>query len=228
MEKSARIGGNDVVSKLVNYQLTGEGFDGLWADLHPIVAELSRRNLRKLGVRLGMGDDDGPVAEVMNETVIKLQGLSAPGAGGRFNPAKMKKPGMSGLRGWLWRVVRSQAVNWKRESLGGRALKITPESSLEWNQVPQGGDGSSITKRQLAKIVRPDLLPILEECIGQLVDPSLRKVVLLKLDEELAERPSAKRLQTTVSMVHRRLKKAYALLRPMLEQRGVDASWLAA
>lgn len=216
--KNGQVGGDDVVGKLVSFQETGEGFDGLWIDLHPIVAEFSRRNLRKLGVRLGARNDEGPVAEVVNETFITLCRLSNPAAGGRFDPAKTT-PGLSGLRGWLWRVVRSQASNWGRASRGGRSLKtrksikVLPARCLE---------------REEARARRPDLLPILEACISRVADPGLQEVVRLKLDEELSERLSAKRLHASVTMVHRRLQKAYALIRPMLEEHGVDGSWLAA
>jgi DNA-directed RNA polymerase specialized sigma24 family protein len=106
-------------------------------------------------------------------------------------------------------------------------VKITPESGFTWNDLPDHEEGSSILKRIEAKVQRPDLLPILEECIGTLTDPLQRKVIELKLYEELSERETAMKLRITTSMAHRRLQDAYALLRLMLTERGVDVAWLA-
>lgn len=225
---TTRPSGADTVAKLVDFQQTGAGFDLLWADIHPIVAEFARRNLVKIGVRLRWGDADGPVGEVVNETCLTLQGLSAPGAGGRFRPEKMKRPGISGMRAWLWRVVRSRAVNWQRDSLGVRRLKNLPKACIPWNHLPQDEEGDSIVKRIEAKFERPDLRPILQECINELPDFRMREMVWLKLDEELSVRATGRRLDVHDSSVQRCLSKAYELLRPLLEDRGVDVSWLAA
>ena len=56
----------------------------------------------------------------------------------------------------------------------------------------------------------------------------MREVVRLKLHKESSERETAKALKVSVSRVHRTLQDAYGYLRLMLEDRGVDASWLAA
>ena len=80
----------------------------------------------------------------------------------------------------------------------------------------------------MAKLERPHLLPILESYIDQLPDALVRQVVRLKLHEEHSERQTASVLGVSVSRVHRRLQEAYALLRPMLEERGFDAGWMAA
>ncbi len=232
-ENSANVGmgpragsaGSDTVEKFVEFQRTGVGFDAVWADLHPIVTEFAGRNLRKLGVRVRAGD--GSVGDVEGQTVACLMGLAAEGARGRFDPAKAA-PGIPGFRGWLWQVVASQAADWARNERGSRKVKITPESGLAWNEVPGSTDGPSVVKREVAKIERPDLLPILEECVNALPDPELRDVVRLQLHEGLPQREIAGRLQTSAATICRRLKDAYAEMRPLLEARGVDASWITA
>jgi RNA polymerase sigma factor (sigma-70 family) len=215
------------VARLVAYQKTGVGFDEVWEDIGPIVDDFARRSLRKLGVKGSYGDDSWAVDDVVHQTAERLLGLSARNAGGRFDPAKAK-PGLSGLRGWLWRVVERQGVEWNRTYRGGRSVKIFPESGLDWNELADGDEASSIIERRVAKIEKPDLLPILEACIAQLPDAFLRQVVRLKLHEECSERETARVLGVSVSRVHRRLQEAYALLRPMLEERGLDGGWLAA
>jgi RNA polymerase sigma factor (sigma-70 family) len=215
------------VAKLVAYQSTGEGFDDVWAEIAPIVDDFARRSLRKLGVTAWNGDDDWAVGDVVSQTAERLLGLAAPDAGGRFDPAKAQ-PGLSGLRGWLWRVVRNQSVEWSRMYRGGRGVKILVESGFDLNDPPSGDEPSSLLDRQVAKLERPDLLPILESCIDQLPDALMRQVVRLKLHEEHSERQTASVLGVSVSRVHRRLQEAYALLRPMLEERGFDAGWMAA
>ena len=217
----------NVVDSLVRFQETGNGFEEVWAEIGPIVGEFARRCLRKLGGQRPNGNDDWEVDDVVNQTAIRLMGLAVPGAGGRFNPAKAQ-PGLSGLRGWLWRVVESQSVEWHRLSRGGRGIKIQPVSDLEWNDLPSGDEGGSIIDRKVAKVERADLFPILESCINQLPEPFMREVVRLKLHKESSERETAKALKVSVSRVHRTLQDAYGYLRLMLEERGVDVSWLAA
>ena len=217
----------NVVDSLVRFQESGQGFEEVWAEIGPIVAEFARRCLRKLGVQRPDGNDDWAADDVVSQTAVRLMGLAAPNAGGRFNPAKAQ-PGLSGLRGWLWRVVESQSVEWTRLYRGGRGIKIQPVSALEWNDLPSGDEGGSIIDRKVAKVERADLFPILESCINQLPEPFMREVVRLKLHDEYSERETAKALKVSVSRVHRTLQDAYGYLRPMLEERGVDVSWLAA
>lgn len=217
----------NVVDSLVRFQESGQGFEEVWAEIGPIVAEFARRCLRKLGVQRPDGNDDWAVDDVVSQTAVRLMGLAAPNAGGRFNPARAQ-PGLSGLRGWLWRVVESQCVDWHRSFRGGRGVKILPASDLDWNELPSGDEGGSVIDRKVAKVERADLFPILESCINQLPEPFMREVVRLKLHEESSERETAKALKVSVSRVHRTLQDAYRYLRPMLEERGVDVSWLAA
>jgi len=131
----------NVVDSLVRFQESGNGFEEVWAEIGPIVGEFARRCLRKLGVQRPDGNDDWAVDDVVSQTAVRLMGLAAPNAGGRFNPAKAQ-PGLSGLRGWLWRVVESQSVEWHRLYRGGRGVKIQPVSALEWNDLPGGVIGS--------------------------------------------------------------------------------------
>lgn len=220
--------GQVAVAALLHYQQTGQGFDRFWTEAGPMVAEFARRNLRKLGVRVRGSDEDGPVGEVVNCTVQKLLELSRPGAGGRFDLSKTKRPGMAALQAWLNRVVQRHAVTWLRSEQGSRSVKIIPDSNVGWNPLPDDEESLSIVNRKVAKIERADLLPILRDCINCLPDPLMRELVRLKLDEELSLRHTADRLEIHVSSVQRCLTKAYALLRPMLEEHGADYSWLAA
>lgn len=216
---------NDVAKKLVAWQKTGRGFDGLWAEIGDDVREFASRSLRKLGVKAGFGADEWAVDDVVGQTVAKLVGLAAPGAGGRFNPAKAKN---AGVRGWLCRIVRNEAVNWTRKFRPTRSVNIVPESSLDWNESAACDGAESFLKQVVAKVERADLLPIMEECIGLLADPLHRQLVNLKLFDGLSIRDTADKLALTPSMVQRRLQDAFDLLRPLLEARGVDESWLAA
>lgn len=213
------------VARLVAFQKTGLGFDGVWNDIGPIVDDFARKSLRKLGVRGWSGGDDWAVDDVVQQTVACLMGLAGPNARGRFDPAKAK-PGMSGLRGWLWRVVFNQAAEWSRTYRGGRGIKIFVESVFDCNELPSGDEPSSLLDRQPAKIDRPDLLPILEQCIAKLPDPFLQTLVRLKLHDGYSERQTAKALGVPVSRVHRRLQHAYALLRSMIND-DFDGPWLA-
>jgi len=220
------------VRKLIEFQKTGKGFDSFWADVHDIVVDSARKSLlkalQKRGVNSAYGDMEEANGDVVGETCRTHKGLSKPEAGGRFAPAKCRQPGMSGLKGWLYRIVSNEAVTWVRKHRGGRGLKITSETAIGWNDLSGDDESSTFLERQVAKIERPDLLPILQECIAELDDPLMRALVTLKLDQDLSVRKSAERLDLADSMVQRRLTTAYALLRPLLEARGVDATWLAA
>ena len=218
---------HDAVKKLVRFQRTGKGFDGVWAEIGPIVDDFARLALRKTGVTSAAGDFDHAVGDVVNETVLKLMSLAEPGAGGRFNPAKATQPGLSGLRGWLWRVVERQAANWGRTYRGRRGPRIVCESCLDLNDLVDDG-ATSFLDRQVAKVERPDLLPILEACIARLDDPFQRDIVRLKLHEELSLRDTAERLGVSVTRVQRQMCRALALLRGMLDDGGLDGTWLAA
>lgn len=218
--------GRDVVTKLVDFQRTGRGFDGVWADIGPIVDDFARRALRKKGVAMRGGDDEHAVGDVVNATVVRLMGLAEPDAGGRFDPVKAAKPGLSGLRGWLWRVVERQALDWARVFRGGRGMKISCESNFDLNDL--GDDGPwSLLDRRAAKVERADLLPILESCIARLEDPFHRDIVRLKLHEELSLRDTADRLRVPVTRVQRQMCRALAIMRSMLDDGGLDG-WLAA
>jgi RNA polymerase sigma factor (sigma-70 family) len=217
--------GNRLVENFLEFQRTGQGFNELWPNLHAHVTEMAEYHLRKFGVRVAA--DDGSVAAVEGETTIRLMSLAAEGAKGRFDPNKAA-PGISGFRGWLWKVVRSQTSNWLREEQGGRKRKIIPVSNLEWNEASDSHDDSSILKNQPAKIERADLLPILEEVINELTNPAQRQAVRVQLEGGLSKRQTAKRLNVSISTMNRRLNSAYAILIPLLEQRGVDCSRLTA
>jgi len=220
---------DDLVAGFVRFQQTNVGFDGIWeAGLGELVAEFAKRNLRKLGVQVSR--DGSCVGEVTGMTMERLMNL-AKYTRGRFDPEKASQPGISGFRAWLWRVVASQAANWVRNERGSRRVRIIPESALgtsEWNELPDADERPSIVKAQVAKIERPDLLPILEACINDLEDPELREVMRLTLHDGLSQAQIAKRLGLAPATVCRRSQLARTLLRPLLEARGVDESWLAA
>lgn len=218
----------NLVERFLKFQTSGEGFDGVWTELGPICEQFALQNLRKLGVCSKFGIDPWAVDDVVSQTLERLLGLARPKSKGCFKPSKAKERGLSGFRGWVSRIVRNEAINWTRIYREGRGVKITPESGFTWNDLPDHEEGSSILKRIEAKEQRADLLPILEECIGRLTDPLQREVIECKLYEELSERETAVRLRISTSMAHRRLQDAYALLRPMLAERGVDVAWLAA
>jgi len=214
------------VAALVAFQKTGTGFDGVWSEIHGIVDEFARRALMRNGVKAAWGDDESAVDDVVNQTAERLLELALPDAGGRFDPAKAQ-PGISGLRGWLWRVVERQAVDWIRLYRGGRGVKITT-SGVAWNALSDNDPVESQIDRQVAKFRRPDLLPIMLECIDEIRDSFQRRILRLKLDEDLSLRDTAKRLSVSVSRVQRQLVVAYGLLRKGLERRGFDDDWLAA
>lgn len=220
-------GQHDLVTKFVNFLDSGHGFDDLWPDLRGIVTDFAGRSLVKAGVKASYAADEWAVHDVVHETALLLVRLANQDAKGRFDPAKAK-PGLSGLRAWLWRVVQTQAVNWARAHRGGRSVKVIVESSLPLNALSSGQEGGSLFDRQVAKVERPDLLPILQWCIDQLADPFMRDILRLKLNDGLSERATADRLHTSVSTVHRRLHDAYPLMAKLLRSRGIDESWFDA
>jgi len=215
---------NETVKKMLAFQWSGENFHGLWSDIGPIVEEFARRNLHSLNVRVRNSADDWAIDDVVSMTKLKLYQLCMPDAGGRFQPEKASQGGLSGLRGWLFKVVRSQAVEWVRENRPHRAVKIKCEADFPCNDLPSGDQPSSFLNRQPMKIDRAHLLPILEECISQLADPLHRELLRLKLRDGLSQRATAKKLGFSASTVYRHLSKTYALLRPMLEDHGTDVS----
>jgi RNA polymerase sigma factor (sigma-70 family) len=220
----AKSSGCSAVEKLVAFQETGRGFEAVWAEIDPIVAGFARSSLRNYGVRSPQGDDEWAVDDVVQQVTMTLLELGQPGATGRFDPARAQ-PGLSGLRGWLWRVVDSESVDWTRKFRGRRGRKLLVASDLEWNDPSEEADGGTFEKFFVAKIERPDLLPILEEAIGELPDGFMRRIVGLKLHHELSLRDTAEKLDVAVSNVQRTLKAAYGLLRPLVIARGVDEDW---
>ena len=231
----------DVVGDFVRYQQTGQGFNRIWVEVAAIVREFAERQLVKMHVTAGSARavDECALAEVVEMTTDRLRALSTPNARGRFDPAKTRRPGMDGFRGWLWRVTRSKAVDWVRkhrqsakkrnakDEHARRRLavrKVLLDSDLAYNKL-SGGEYASILRRQPARFERFELLPILKECINQIENPGLRQAVGMMLDVSSTERDMAKKLNTPVATFHRRLHRAYEVLRPILELRGVEASW---
>jgi len=219
---------NDIVEKFVRFQATGAGFDIAWEGMAPIVEECARRALQKFGVKVWTGHGEWAVDDVGSQTKVRLLELGQPGARGRFDVAKTNAAGLSGLKGWLWRVVYRQAVDWVRDNCNVGERKLFLESDLEWNDPSGDGETESVLKRLPARIERAALLPILEEVIGQLTDPLTREAVRLKLHEGLSEAATGTRLGVSDTTIHRRLHDAYNILRPLLEARGIDDIWLAA
>lgn len=219
---------NEIIEKFVCFQQTGTGFDVVWAAMQPVVEEFARRVLRKYGVKVWTGHGASAVDDVSSQTKLRLLELGQPGARGRFDPSRTKSAGLSGLQGWLWRVVERQAIDCTRATYRCGDRKLFLESDLEWNDQCTDGDRESILKQTPAKVERAALLPILEECINQLAEPLMRDAVLLKLHEGLSEAATAARLGVSDTTIHRRLQAAYAILRPLLESHGIDDRWLAA
>ncbi len=234
----------DVVGDFVRYQQTGQGFNGIWVEVAAVVREFAERQLVNMRVTAGSSRvvDEWALAEVVEMTTDRLRDLSKPNARGRFDPTKTRRLGMDGFRGWLWTVTWSKAVDWVRKNRPSarrgnakddhtrRRLvvrKVLLDSDLAYNKLAEG-DSASILKRQPARCERVELLPILEECINQIDDPGLRQAVGMMLDVCSTERDMAKKLNTPVATFHHRLHRAYAVLRPILESRGVEASWFRA
>lgn len=219
---------NEIVEKFLRFQATGMGFDLAWAGVGPIVEECARVALKKLRVKVWTGYGEWAVDDVGSMTKLRLLELGQPGANGRFDPAKTKAVGLSGFKGWLWRVVYRQAVDWARDNRNVGEKKLYLESDLELNDPSGDGEPESILKQTPARIERAELLPILEEVIGKLTDPLMREAVTLKLREGLSQQETADRLGVSDTTIQRRLKAAYDILRPLLEARGIDDSSLAA
>jgi RNA polymerase sigma factor (sigma-70 family) len=221
-------GGDGVVERFLRFQATGADFDVAWEGVGPIVEECARGALRKLRVQVWTGYGGWAVDDVGSATKLRLFELGQPGAKGHFDPAKTKVGGLGGFRGWLWRVVYRQAVDWARDNCNVGDRKLFLQSDLEWNDPSGDDEPESILKRVPARVERVEILPILEEAIGHLADPLMRQAVLLKLHEGLSEAATGHRLGVSDTTIHRRLQAAYAILRPLLENRGFDDKWLAA
>lgn len=219
---------NSVVERFLRFQSTGSGFDLAWEGVGPIVRDCARSALAKLCVKVWTAYGEWAIDDVVSMSKLRLLELGQRGAGGRFDPAKTRAPGIGGFKGWMWRVVSRQAVNWARDNRNVGAKKLFLESDLDWNDHSGDGETESVLKRAPARIERAALLPILEEVIGQLTDPLMREAVLLKLQENLSQEETGRRLGVSDTTIQRRLKAAYAILGPLLEKRGFDDGWLAA
>lgn len=217
----------EIVRTFVDFQATGTGFHLAWQGVEPIVHEFARRSLTNYGVKIWTANGEWAVDDVVSQTKCRLASLGQPGAKGRFDPARTNAPGVSGLKGWLWAVTSHEAVTWVQKSGTTGDRKVFLDSDLEWNDPAGDGDTQSVIKQQPAKIERADLLPVLIELIGQLPDTLMQDAMLLQLDG-LSEVATGKRLGAAGATIHRCRKKAYAILRPQLEARGIDASWLSA
>jgi RNA polymerase sigma factor (sigma-70 family) len=214
----------DTVGRFVEFQATGRHFGTVWNDIGGIVRDFARRHLRSLGVRSPWGEDAWAVDDVVQQVALRLVQLGEPEATGRFDPSRTQ-PGLSGLRGWLWRVVERQSVDWTRLYRGGREVAMIPLSNLVLNELRDDDGPGSFEGFFIAKIERPDLLPILEDCIAQLPDAFMRRIVLLKLEEAATLRTTARQLAVPATRVGRTLREAYALLRPLVIARGIDEDW---
>lgn len=219
--------GHEIVAHFLRFQSTGQGFDTAWEGVGPLVEQCARLALHKLRVKVWTGWGEWAAADVSSMTKVRLYELGKPGATGHFDPRRTKASGVSGLKGWLYRVTFNQAVDWARDNCNVGDKKIFVASDLEWNEPSDEGVTGLVFEKLPAKMYRADLLPILEEAIGHLTDPLMRKAVILKLDG-LSEAVTGERLGVSDTTIHRRLHDAYAILKPLLEARGVDAGWLAA
>lgn len=232
----------DVVSAFVRYQETGQDFASAWVGMEPIVRDFAARHLRKMGVTAcghrGAGSvhehrpcylaaEESALDDVVHDTVLVLLKLGGKDAKGRFDREKAK-PGISGLRAWLWRVVESQAVNWVRDNRGGRGLTVKTESSLDQGYLADRDQPRSFLEQLAAKPERQDILPILEASIKRLPDPFHGQIVLRKLYDDLSLRQTARAMMVPTSRVQRQIKRALAALKELMERYGIDETELGA
>jgi RNA polymerase sigma factor (sigma-70 family) len=214
------------VEAMVAFQRQGTGFGAVWQDIRPVVEKTVRRELRNRLVRgHKTAEDEAAIDDTLQQVVSKLLQLpSKPNSW--FDPKKGKGTGgVSALKGWLSRIAANETVEYCRAWRGaGRSVKSIPLSQLELNGPVESRWAA---KPDLAKlrIDEAELPGVLNECIDSLEDEPLRRMVKLRLQENLSERKLAERLGMNVTTVHRRLHEAYDLLRPLLEQRGIDADW---
>lgn len=234
--------GNDVVREFVRYQQTGHDFASAWAGIEPIVTKFAVYQLRKMGItrpcrgrgrdrhkagRSVFGVDDSAIEDVVQDTALVLMALAGADAKGKFDCGKAA-PGISGLRGWLWRVVESQAVNWVRDHRGRRGVSVKPESSLSRHHSCDRGEPTGFFDQLEAKPERPDLLPILEACIVLLPDVFHGQIAVHKLHNELSIRQTARAMLVSPSKVQRQLVHALAALKNLVEGHGIDETHLDA
>jgi len=214
------------VAAMMAFQRHGTGFGAVWQEIRPEVEKTVRRELRN---RLVWGhktaEDEAAVDDTLQQVVAKL--LQLPGKPNSwFDPNKGKGTGrVSALKGWLSRIAANETVEYCRFWRdAGRSVRSIPLSQLELNGPV---DSRWAAKPDLAKlrIDEAALTEALNECIDSLENEVLRRMVRLRLRENLSERKLAARLGMNVTTVHRRLHDAYELLRPLLAQRGVDGDW---
>lgn len=232
----------DVVREFVRYQQTGDDFDSAWTGIERIVRAFAASHLLKLGVircsrstararpkhgRGAFAGDESAIDDVVHDTALVLMALADANAKGKFDASKAA-PGISGLRGWLWRVVESQAVNWVRDTFGRRGLAVKTESSLTRQYHGHRGEPGGFFDQLAAKPERRDLLPILEACIVLLPDAFHGDIVFRKLHDELSIRQTAKVLMVPTSRVQRHLIRALAVLKHLVERHGIDGTRLDA
>lgn len=233
---------SDLVGEFVRYQQTGRDFASAWEGIEPIVKEFAARHLGRMGLapsrrrraRVGREDgrdpggaDESAIHDVVNDTAVVLMKLAGADAKGRFDCGKAT-PGISGLRGWLWRVVGSQAANWVRDNRGRRGLTVKSESSLEQRYRFDRDEPGSLFDRLAAKPEGQDVLPILEACIVRIPDTFHRQILLRKLHDDLSLRQTARAMNVTTSRVQRQLARALAVLKHLVECHGIDETHLGA
>lgn len=213
---------NDVVSMLQVFQATGIGFSAVWEATSAAVAKLVRQRLRK---RLVKSPD--ATADVIQIVVKSLLELPGKGPQAWFDPARSRKSGVDALNAWLFGFVVNAVKNYCETWHGARpGKKVIADAALPLNEL---GEAKSVVKSVVAKIEVDDreLMQIVNECVDALPDRYRRLVRLSKWDG-LSERRIAKHTGLNVSKIHRRLQKAYGLLRAALATRGVDAEWFMA
>lgn len=223
---STRRVSKETVEAMVWFQRTGEGFDGVWVDIAPVIDEAVRSGLRK---HLVMGperqDDEAAVADVTQEVAFKLLRLGGKQRDGKkvgYDPSH-GHGGVSGFKGWLTTIARNECASYCRLYRGSRGgAKSIPLSQLELNG---SLDSAAVIKPSVLKchVELAELQDIVNDCVDSLPD-ELRGIVRLKMAENLSVRDIEKRLGIHVSTVQRRLTKAKELLTTALAKRGVDAS----
>ena len=213
--------GPEVVGLLIGFQETGNGFDNLWEAIAPTVEQLAVNRLRKHLVWERPGRVDRvAISEVGQQVSAKLLQLSNPKRNGKFDPAKAS-PGASGVARWLFGIVSNEVAEYCRLWRKSRAnVKFTSINGLQLNTL----GGAGVDRPPPPKIGPVDVTAILNRCLDRL-DQKLAMPVRLRL-AGFTDRAAAERLGCTASTVNKRIAKATARLRPLLEAEGIDDSFL--
>jgi RNA polymerase sigma factor (sigma-70 family) len=211
----------DLCGDIERFQQGNEGFGKVWGQIEGFVSKEVLKGLRQRLVRgWKTADDLAAHDDIVQAVSVKLQKLPERPESW-FDPERFGHSG-SAICGWLGTICRNEVVSYCRTWRGaGRKLKQQNFTGLQLNESVRRGPNAREPLTAERMVEQAELMAILNDCLEAL-PPEQRQAIDLHYLQQLDVREAGRQIGTAPSTITKRAQAAFARLRKLLGERGVE------